>query len=153
MMTVRPRQMEDRSAVVAHTNGELVATGRLPEAASVAVVVDGQDGHRLGFLFGRAAHQAARRIRALPGGRGVDVTRHTSAPGTCDVDSPRIWRTPSRTWFMPWMYPSDRWPPPVLMGIRPSRSISPLDTNAPPSPFEQKPKSSSCSSTVMVKQS
>ena len=27
-------------------------------------------------------------MRALPGGSAVDVTRHTSAPGTCDVDSP-----------------------------------------------------------------
>ena len=38
-----------------------------------------------------------------PGGSGVHVTRHTSAPSTWFDDVPRICRTPSTMWFMPWM--------------------------------------------------
>ena len=70
---------------------------------------------------------------------GAEVTRQTSAPGTCDVDVPRTWRTPSRTWFMPWMYPSDMLPPEVLIGSDPVMSSAPLSTNAPPSPGGQNP--------------
>jgi len=39
----------------------------------------------------------------LAAGGGADVTRLTSAPGTCAEDVPRIWRTASTMWFMPWM--------------------------------------------------
>ncbi len=46
---------------------------------------------------------AARRSSALPGGSGVHVTRHVSAPATWLDDVPRTWRTPSTMWFIPWM--------------------------------------------------
>jgi len=43
-------------------------------------------------------------------------------------------------------------PPSVLKGSLPWPAIRlPSDTNAPPFPFSQKPRSSSCISTVMVK--
>src|SRR2546421_7029 len=38
-------------------------------------------------------------------------TTHTSAPSTCEVDSPRICRTPSATWFHPVRSSSESMPP------------------------------------------
>ena len=64
-----------------------LAAGRFEEPARVDVVVDGQWS---GWCLDHECPYAAVSMRALPGGSGVVVTRHTSAPGTCDVDSPRI---------------------------------------------------------------
>src|ERR1700730_13920437 len=48
-----------------------------------------------------------------------DVTRDTSAPSTCEVELPRIWRTPSSTKLNPCTYASDIPPPEVFTGRRP----------------------------------
>ena len=72
---VRPRQVQQRAARRAGPHDELAAPGRLEEAARVVVVVDRQQ--RRGYA---RAHESLRRISALPGGSGVFVTRHVSAP-------------------------------------------------------------------------
>ena len=69
--------------------------------------------------------------------------------------SPRSCRTASMTLVMPprfagWLLHSP--PPSVLNGSLPTPEIRlPSATNRPPSPFAQKPRSSICISTVMVK--
>ena len=90
--------MEEGAAAGAHPNHQLAASSRLEEAGRVAVVVDWE--HECGRGVG---HDILRRMSALPGGSGAQVTRQVSAPGTWDVESPLIWRTPSTMWFMPWM--------------------------------------------------
>ena len=85
-MAVSAGKVEHGAATVTHPHDQLMPPGGSPEPTGVGVVDDGAEA---------LGHDIARRMRALPGGNGVDVTRHTSAPGTCDVDVPRIWRTPS----------------------------------------------------------
>src|ERR1700733_13786361 len=74
---------------------------------------------------------------------------------TAGCASPRNCRTASITLVMPprldgWLLHKP--PPSVLNGSLPGPEMRlPSDTNFPPAPFSQKPKSSSCISTVMVK--
>src|SRR5262245_37091180 len=74
---------------------------------------------------------------------------------TAGCASPRNWRTASITFVMPprlagWLLHSP--PPSVLNGSLPEPEIRlPSATKRPPSPFLQKPRSSICSSTVIVK--
>src|SRR5438477_28450 len=84
-VAISDRYMEHRAASVAAAHDELASLGGVPEAARVMVIVDRED--PLGGIG--VGHESARRIRAVPGGSGVDVTRHTSAPGTGLADSPR----------------------------------------------------------------
>jgi outer membrane receptor protein involved in Fe transport len=80
-----------------------------------------------------------------------------SAFFTCTAGwaSPRAWRTASITLVMPprlagWLLHNP--PPSVLNGSLPTPLIRlPSATKAPPLPFSQKPRSSSCTTTVMVK--
>ena len=69
--------------------------------------------------------------------------------------SPRSWRTASTIRNMPRMpgWQADSPPPSVLVGRGPSKRSRPPSTNGPPSPFLQKPRSSSVSSTVIVNES
>ena len=93
--------VQDGVAVVASAEDELT-----PAAASKKPPVSRSSStgsRRCGESSLIDQRQPFRRIRPLPGGSGVDVTRQTSASATCDVDVPRIWRTPSRTWLRPWM--------------------------------------------------
>src|SRR6266545_3902431 len=79
--------------------------------------------------------------------------------GTCTsgFDSPRNCRTASRILVIPprlagWLLHNP--PPSVLKGsLPPGESSAPSCTNWPPLPFSQKPRSSICSSTVIVKES
>src|SRR5271166_5763690 len=74
---------------------------------------------------------------------------------TAGCASPRSWRTASTTFVRPprlagWLLHSP--PPSVLNGNLPVPEIRlPSDTNLPPWPFSQKPRSSICISTVIVK--
>src|SRR5207302_9806653 len=87
-------QMEMRPARSAGADREPLLLGGGKKGPAVMVVFDRQDRrHRHPFV----------RIRAELAIGGADVTRHTSAFGTWLVDSPRICRTPSTMWFMPWM--------------------------------------------------
>src|SRR5262245_21359015 len=69
--------------------------------------------------------------------------------------SPRAWRTASMTLVMPPRLPGwfEHSPPPsVLKGSFPTPDIRlPSATNLPPCPFSQKPRSSICMTTVIVK--
>src|SRR5207245_1460732 len=74
---------------------------------------------------------------------------------TAGCASPRSWRTASITLVIPprfagWLLHSP--PPSVLNGSLPVPEIRlPSDTNLPPWPFSQKPRSSICIRTVIVK--
>ena len=93
----------------------------------------------------------------VPSEPPVPCAMARSQLGTCTLGcaSPRSWRTASITLVMPprlvgWLL--QRPPPSVLNGSLPTPEIRlPSATNLPPSPFLQKPRSSSCISTVMVK--
>ncbi len=69
--------------------------------------------------------------------------------------SPRNWRVASTSRNMPYwpgcVYESP--PPFVFIGSAPPGPSLPSSTNAPPSPLAQKPRSSRCSSAVMVNES
>ena len=59
---------------------------------------------------------------ALVGTPSPLVTSETSAPSTCEQDSPLIWRAPSTIRLKPWTYASDMPPPLVFVG-RPSAEL------------------------------
>ena len=69
--------------------------------------------------------------------------------------SPRNCRTASTMRNIPRMpgWQADSPPPSVLVGNGPSHRSRPSSTNGPPSPFLQKPRSSSDSNTVIVNES
>src|SRR5205085_6780356 len=77
------------------------------------------------------------------------------ASGTWFTDSPRSWRTASTMRNMPRIpgWQAERPPPSVFVGTPPSTRRRPPSTKDPPSPLAQKPRSSSVSTTVIVKES
>ena len=102
--------MADCPASLAHRDDASGPSGRLcvllplPLAAALDYrAADGEASPEPGRFV--RVHLGSRQVIGVvwEGGSGVDVTRHTSAPGTWLVDCPRIWRTPSTMWFMPWM--------------------------------------------------
>src|SRR5262245_36870839 len=97
-------------------------------------------------------HRSAPSSTAPDGSVIAPVTSATSAPSTCDVDVPRIWRTASGVWFTPWMNASPFEPPCVFTGSAPSgHAVAPDSIIGPPSPSPQKPYCSSESGTAIVK--
>ena len=92
-----PRQVQHGTAVGAEPQRNLAAGRGLEKSAGIRVGCGGRQPGRPGG----GGHRSAVKISALLAGGGADVTRLTSAPGTCAVEVPRIWRTPSTTWFMP----------------------------------------------------
>ena len=89
------------------------------------------------------------RARSCPSStarRPIRAQRPPRGPATCrSPHSPRSWRTASTSRNMPYcpgcVY--ERPPPLVFVGNEPPGPSLPSSTNAPPSPFAQKPRSSS----------
>src|SRR5690606_2346731 len=97
--THQAREAAYEVAVVAVLHDEAMLPGRVPVPA-VPVGRDRQWPVRgAGRLHGRRAHTGAPASPSALVGAGVPaVTRQTSAPSTCRVDVPRIWRVASITW-------------------------------------------------------
>src|SRR5690606_9587470 len=142
--------------VLALAHGELARGAIVPELLRLGVRLGCGD-----LPLGHADHSLSRMTVALPwrvpSEPPVPCARTRSQLGTCTFGcaSPRAWRTASSTLVRPprldgWLLQSP--PPSVLKGSLPTPEIRlPSETNLPPWPFSQKPKSSSCISTVMVK--
>src|SRR3954454_20497548 len=134
---------------------EFALRGGVPERLCLRVLLRG------GIFFwvchhtrSRMAVEAAWRTPSRP---PVPCAMARSQFGTCTFGcaSPRNCRTASRILVMPprltgWLL--HRPPPSVLNGSLPTPEIRlPSATNLPPSPFLQKPTSSSCIMTVLLK--
>src|SRR5206468_441885 len=153
--TDHAREVMGFAASGAALDHELALLRRIPECRGLRI------GHRGGIFFciyhhtrSRTAVEAAWRTPRRP---PVPWAMARSQFLTCTFGcaSPRNCLTASRILVMPprltgWLL--HRPPPSVLNGSLPTPEIKlPSATNLPPSPFLQKPRSSSCISTVMVK--
>src|SRR5262249_35930669 len=128
----RPRRDAHAPAFRAPLHEQLAARRAPPEPVARGRFDVGQDPALL--------HRYLRSSTALVGTPSPLVTRQLSASTTCDVEVPRIWRTPSSTRLNPCTYASDMPPPDVLAGSRPSgHSSAPFSVNAAPSPRLQNP--------------
>src|SRR5690606_14444195 len=86
----------------------------------------------------------------------LPLTTAVFAPATWrSPHSPRNCRTASMVANAPYMFgcTQDNPPPLVLTGNLPPGAIAPFSTNAPPSPFLQKPRSSSAMRVLIEKAS
>src|SRR5260370_30556145 len=92
-------------------------------------------GHQLGQ---RVRHQrvsfVSSRVECAAWKPPCPATMPTSAPSTCDVDSPRIWRMPSASTFHPTRLASDSIPPLVFEGSEPPSRRLPSDAECPAAP-------------------
>src|SRR5262249_18478854 len=138
---------------------ERVVLRRGPEGLGLRVDQRGWDGAVLGVGHGdhsRSMISVAEpwRLPSIPPLPGASA-RSPFFTCTAGCASPRSWRTASITLVMPprlagWLLQSP--PPSVLKGSVPTPEIRlPSETNLPPWPFWQKPRSSICINTVMVK--
>src|SRR6202012_686708 len=151
----RARKIMRLAAGGAALDHELAGLGRFPERRGLGIAF------RLRIFLGFGHHTRSKmQVEAawrLPRSPPVPWAIARSQFFTCTFGcaSPRNCRTASRILVMPprltgWLL--HRPPPSVLNGSLPTPEIRlPSATNLPPSPFLQKPRSSSCISTVMVK--
>src|SRR6266702_3154317 len=151
----RAREVVRLAACRAALDHELALLGRFPERGGLRI------GHGGRILLGFAHHTRSRiAVEAAwrtPRRPPVPWAMARSQFLTCTFGcaSPRNCRTASMILVMPprltgWLLQSP--PPSVLNGNLPTPEIRlPSATNLPPSPFLQKPRSSICISTVMVK--
>src|SRR5882762_5620184 len=151
----RAREVVRLAAGRAALDHELALGCRIPERLGLGI------GHRGRISFHFNHHTRSRmQVEAAwrtPSSPPVPWATARSQFGTCTFGcaSPRNCRTASRTLVMPprltgWLL--QRPPPSVLNGSLPTPEIRlPSATNLPPSPFLQKPRSSICIKTVMVK--
>lgn len=93
MHTVGTRQVGVATASGTGEHGESTLRRRRKEASRRGIANDRS----------QAGAHAATRISADVDGGGAEVTKDTEAPGTWLLEVPRIWRTPSTMWFIPWM--------------------------------------------------
>src|SRR5713101_261489 len=128
------------SARVAALDADLFGERALPVAARF--LDDDRDGagHQLSQ---RVRHQrvsfVSRRVECAAWKPPWPATMPTSAPSTCDVDSPRICRMPSARTFQPTRLASESMPPLVLDGSEPPSRRFPSDAKCPASPRLQNP--------------
>src|SRR6185437_6889190 len=151
----RARKVMRLAAGGAALDHELALLGRFPERGGFGIA----RGRR---IFLGVSHHTRSRMQVeaawrTPSSPPVPCATARSQFGTCTFGcaSPRNWRTASRILVMPprltgWLLHKP--PPSVLNGSLPTPEIRlPSETNLPPAPFSQKPKSSIWISTVMVK--
>src|SRR4030081_2403145 len=138
----RARKVMRFAAGGAALDQELALGGSIPERLGLGIALWCRVFRFIGhYTRSRMQVEAAWRTPSRP---PVPWAMARSQFGTCTFGcaSPRSCRTASMIFVMP----------PVLNGSLPTPEIRlPSDTNLPPSPFLQKPRSSSCISTVMVK--
>src|SRR5882724_3096427 len=153
--TQRARKVMRLATSRATLDQEFALRGRIPERLGLGIAL------RRRIFFWLTHHTRSRmQVEApwrTPSNPPVPCTSARSQFGTCTLGCacPRNCRTASMILVMPprltgWLLQSP--PPSVLNGSLPTPEIRlPSATNLPPSPFLQKPRSSSCISTVMVK--
>src|SRR5690606_13179138 len=157
----RARIEEMLAGILAEADQQLAFFGRVPEA----LALDVDCGRGILALLRLRAHASSvpRMTVALPWRVPSEPPVPCASASrmfftwTAGCASPRICRTASRTLVRPPRLPGwllQRPPPSVLKGSLPWPEIRlPSETNFPPWPFSQKPRSSIVSSTVIVKES
>src|SRR5271166_4238886 len=162
---VAEAEWADRAGIIMHraaggafADHQLAPFGCLPERLGFGIGLRGLD---LAFLSRHLAHSLSMITVAapclVPSEPPVPCANARSQFLTCTAGwaSPRNWRTASTTLVRPprfagWLLHNP--PPSVLNGNLPVPEIRlPSETNLPPWPFSQKPRSSICISTVIVK--
>src|SRR5215813_3352483 len=148
----------DFAAGIAFADHQLAFFRRFPECGCLGIGLRGLD---LALLALHLPHFRSMMTVAepcrVPSEPPVPCANARSQFLTCTAGcaSPRNCRTASTTLVNPprfagWLL--QRPPPSVLNGNLPVPEIRlPSDTNRPPRPFSQKPRSSNCITTVMVK--